>query len=206
MRPMYLECPDDEVCWRTADQYFLGPDLLVAPVMSNVKSRKVYLPQGDWMNFWDRKPERGPQWIEVKAPLDTIPVFARADAIIPVQFNSRFELGGEFRQDEKDRLLPGFLVFSQAPLNILTKLQVFDPRETKDVYARLEASVDKGKIILSDLAPLPSAVLVYGPRPKSVSAFGRNLDETSCEKIAAFGTAWCYREKDSAAIVFLGRK
>ena len=83
---------------------------------------------------------------------------------------------------------------------------MFDPRETTEVYARLAASVDKGKITVNDLAPLPSTVMVYGPRPKSVSAFGHELSETSCEKVAFSGTAWCYREKDSIAILFLGRK
>ncbi len=85
MRPLFMECPDDAEAWEIKDQFFFGPDLLVAPVVfAGANSRRVYLPAGmRWRWAWsppggsEHRSWDGGQWIEVAAPLDTIPVFSR---------------------------------------------------------------------------------------------------------------------------------
>lgn len=80
MRPMFYEFWQDPVCWELQDQYLFGDGLLVAPVMEpGVRERKVYLPQGaQWISLTEEKEVReGGQWIEVSAPLETIPVLVR---------------------------------------------------------------------------------------------------------------------------------
>ena len=89
MRHLALEVPDDPRAWDASqDQsYFLGPNFLVAPVVSpGATSRTVYLPQGEWIDYWRGTIYTGGQEVTVPAPLEGSgpPVFARAGAIIPM--------------------------------------------------------------------------------------------------------------------------
>jgi alpha-D-xyloside xylohydrolase len=79
MRPLFLQFPRDEPCWDIADEFLLGDDLLVAPVVTEgARQRRVYLPHGaDWRDAWTGQPQTGGQWLTVAAPLETIPVFVR---------------------------------------------------------------------------------------------------------------------------------
>ena len=66
------------------DEYLLGPDLLIAPVLARgAASRTVYVPRGTWVQFWDRRRVDGPRDVEVEAPLGKPPVFLRAGALLP---------------------------------------------------------------------------------------------------------------------------
>jgi alpha-glucosidase (family GH31 glycosyl hydrolase) len=86
MRPLFLDWPDDPITWELYDQYTFGRSLLVAPVLEpGASGRRVYLPAGDWLDFWSDEPVRGGQWIDVEAALDRIPVFRRAGAPWPIQ-------------------------------------------------------------------------------------------------------------------------
>lgn len=81
LRPLLLDSPDDPVAWQIADQYRLGRDLLVAPVVEEgATTRRLYLPAGKWRDFWADAQYEGSQWLEVPAPLERIPVFVRAEA------------------------------------------------------------------------------------------------------------------------------
>jgi alpha-D-xyloside xylohydrolase len=79
VRPLWFEYPDDDQGLVIADQFMLGSDLLVAPVLhQNAQSRAVYLPAGQhWRNAWTGEVHAGGQWIEVPAPLELIPLLVR---------------------------------------------------------------------------------------------------------------------------------
>lgn len=83
MRGLFHEFPEDPTCWDVADQYLLGPDLLVAPVVhARATSRRVYLPAGaKWTELHSGDVHPGGRWLDVDAPLDVIPVFARDGAL-----------------------------------------------------------------------------------------------------------------------------
>ena len=62
-----------------------GRDLLVAPVMNPQGIRNVWLPKGEWLDFWTGERIDGRRWLyEVKHPLRTFPVFVREGAVLPV--------------------------------------------------------------------------------------------------------------------------
>lgn len=86
MRALFLEFPGDERAWTVTDQYLLGPDLLVAPVLEpGATERVVYLPDGaSWTDAWSDAAYPGGACVTVTAPLDTIPLFVRAGARLPV--------------------------------------------------------------------------------------------------------------------------
>ena len=80
MRAMFVEFPDDPVCWELEEQYMYGDKYLVAPILNlGQRARKVYLPSGcDWrLSDGSQQIFSGGQWTEVRAPLDTMPVFER---------------------------------------------------------------------------------------------------------------------------------
>ena len=53
MRPLFLEYPNDEATAAIDDEFLLGSDLLVAPVLrEGASERAVYLPKGDWYDYW----------------------------------------------------------------------------------------------------------------------------------------------------------
>ncbi|MBK8048750.1 MAG: hypothetical protein IPK16_17475 [Anaerolineales bacterium] len=94
MRPLLLDFPDDPIAWRVEDAYCLGRDLLVCPVVEEGATvRRVYLPQGDWRDFWTGAAVNGGQWHDVPAPWDRIPVFVRGGAVIPLNLGEWGELG-----------------------------------------------------------------------------------------------------------------
>lgn len=81
MRALFLDWPEDPVAWKIADQYCFGRTLLVAPVVEpGVYQRRLYLPDGEWEDFWDGTHLTGGRWITRLAPLDIIPVYRRIDA------------------------------------------------------------------------------------------------------------------------------
>jgi alpha-D-xyloside xylohydrolase len=81
MRPLFVDFPADERGWEIEDQFLLGPDILVAPVVQpGARCRPVYLPAGtDWTDAWTGKRHDGGQTMVADAPLERIPVFLRGN-------------------------------------------------------------------------------------------------------------------------------
>ena len=88
MRALFFEVDDDPRIWDFPEQYFLGDDLLVAPVTEpGAHTARVYLPAGDWFDAWTGETLTGPEIIVSKAPLDRIPAFVaahRAESLVPL--------------------------------------------------------------------------------------------------------------------------
>jgi alpha-glucosidase (family GH31 glycosyl hydrolase) len=87
MRYLPMEVPDDPRAWQEEQSYFLGPSFLVAPVVEpGATTRTVYLPPGEWVDYWRGTIYAGGQEVTLPAPLDGSgpPVFARAGALIPL--------------------------------------------------------------------------------------------------------------------------
>lgn len=85
IQAMLMHHPDDKTCWHIDDQYYFGRSFLVAPVMNSNDKRDIYLPEGEWINFFTRERFTGPMWLRnVHVPLDEMPVFCRPGAEIPM--------------------------------------------------------------------------------------------------------------------------
>lgn len=77
MRPLVYEWPEDQMAVNCQDEYLLGEDLLVAPLLEeNAVSRKVYLPKGVWYDFFDKTEYAGGQVITAGKD-GKLPVFTR---------------------------------------------------------------------------------------------------------------------------------
>ncbi|MEI7435783.1 MAG: TIM-barrel domain-containing protein [bacterium] len=85
LRSMMLHYPDDPNCWRIDDQFLCGSALLAAPVMNDAGIRDVYLPDGEWVDFWTGKTIKGPVWLKnLHTPLSRMPIYAVKGAKIKV--------------------------------------------------------------------------------------------------------------------------
>lgn len=77
IRPLFLEYPDDDQTYGITDQFLLGDRYLAAPVVTKTTARKVYLPSGNWCDFWTGKIYKGSQLITYDAPLEIMPLFVK---------------------------------------------------------------------------------------------------------------------------------
>jgi len=77
--------PEDKICWHIDDQYYFGDDILVAPVMNSESRRDIYLPEGEWVEFFTGQQFAGLKWLNnITVPLEVMPIFVRKGAVIPI--------------------------------------------------------------------------------------------------------------------------
>ena len=86
MRPLVYEFQEDHNVLEESFDFMIGSSLLVANVLEEgVKTKKVYLPAGaTWFNWHTKERYEGGQTIEIEVSLDSIPMFIRSGAIIPM--------------------------------------------------------------------------------------------------------------------------
>jgi alpha-D-xyloside xylohydrolase len=83
-RPLVYDHPDEPATHHIDDQYLLGPDLMVAPMFAPRGRRDIYLPRGMWYDFWTDRRFDGGTWISLDVELETLPLFVRGGAAIPL--------------------------------------------------------------------------------------------------------------------------
>ncbi len=77
VRHLMLEFPDDPRSSEISDQFMLGPELLIAPVVSEgATAKSIYLPPGTWYHVWSGDEFAGGRDITVDAPIGSPPVFS----------------------------------------------------------------------------------------------------------------------------------
>ncbi|HET8851395.1 MAG TPA: TIM-barrel domain-containing protein [Ktedonobacteraceae bacterium] len=84
IRPLYYHYPQDERACDTQSEFLLGDALLSAPIYEQgATSRSVYLPEGNWFDYWDDNEYPGMGWSDIAAPLERWPLFVRGNSILP---------------------------------------------------------------------------------------------------------------------------
>lgn len=83
-KALVIEYQDDPTVSNIDNQYLFGDYFLVAPILDEGRERMIYLPEGKWTDYWDKKQYEGRKWIKYQADLDKLPLFVRANAIIPM--------------------------------------------------------------------------------------------------------------------------
>ena len=85
MRPLVMDFREDVNAQNIGDQFMYGPAFLVNPVTEpGATSRHVYFPQAQWYDFWTGAAMPGGKFADVPAPLDRMPLYVRAGAIVPM--------------------------------------------------------------------------------------------------------------------------
>ena len=106
-RAMYLHWPALDDAYRYDRQYMLGPGMLVAPVAAagDPARKTVWFPPGTWIDYFTGERYRGPRVERVSVPLERMPVFVRAGAVVPTQ---------EYRPHETERVADPLVVNTWA--------------------------------------------------------------------------------------------
>jgi alpha-D-xyloside xylohydrolase len=143
LRPMVFEFPADENAHEVTEQFMLGGDLLIAPVLEKGKRTKtVYFPEGKWIDWHDLLEYEGPGFQEVSAPLERLPIFARRKSVVPLAPEVNFV-------DE-----------TTEPITLL----VFDPEESNSIL------YDGEEVKISSVKKDHSIVFRMSPTKKSFIA------------------------------------
>jgi alpha-glucosidase len=143
-RPLLLNYQEDENTYNLDDEFMIGKDLLVAPILKpDITRRLVYLPPGLWYDYWTNKKYQGGKVISVDAPLETVPMFVRGGSILP--------LGPEMNYVGEKALEPSFVVYPDEGGEATSSLYEDDglsPAYGEGVYRRTSVSFsDKQKQI-----------------------------------------------------------
>ena len=84
LRPLVFHYEKDEIAKTCNDEFLVGDRILVAPVVNQgMTKRMVYLPAGEWYDYWTGEKLTGESWIIRDAPMDVCPIYVKAGSVIP---------------------------------------------------------------------------------------------------------------------------
>jgi alpha-glucosidase (family GH31 glycosyl hydrolase) len=133
MRHTVLEYPNDPRSATAEYQYLLGEYLLVAPVIEpGATTRRLYLPQGEWLNYWTGERYAGAADVTVPAPIDQVPLMVRSGSVIP--FKPEVDVASLKWSDPN--LLSGSLVWKIYPPASDGKVSGFTLPDSTQAQAR----------------------------------------------------------------------
>ncbi|WP_144281032.1 glycoside hydrolase family 31 protein [Chryseobacterium echinoideorum] len=215
-RGLFMEYPNDTEAAKIDNQFIFGEELLVAPVLKKgERVKRVYLPDGEWIDFNDKKTEYlGGQTVAYKAPLNTIPIFVKKASIIPMMpvmqyihekkdypvffhiFPNYEDEKTSFSLYEDDGENQDYLkdIFSRTNIVCTTKAAGYDIEISPEDKGFHQS--DKRNFVLSILTEQkPKSVLVNG---KEISFFA--VDALDIEKDTT-KTQWSWDEKGSKLLI-----
>jgi alpha-D-xyloside xylohydrolase len=82
-RALVMDHPDDQETYKLDDEYYMGEDMIIAPLTAESDTRRVYLPQGKWHDFFTGEVLEG-GWRDVTCPLQRLPVYDRDNTLLPL--------------------------------------------------------------------------------------------------------------------------
>lgn len=204
MRIMGLVYPDDIKCRDYANQYFFGEDLLVAPITKEgIEGLAVYLPEGDWRDFWSGEILHGPVELIVNVPADRIPVYQKQGSILPLNLNHTGELctpvGNSCDHVEA-------LTLVVYPGNGLTtkKLVLAD---SKSISLELISKTESSEIMLK-ITPfhIDLYLVIVSDEPKMVLVDDRLLTRRKKQTGRSANSGWLWNEETQEIKIHLSTK
>ncbi len=185
MRALVLEYQSDVNTFDIADEYLFGDYMLICPVTTKgANSRVVYLPEGIWYNYWTGEKLDGKQNITVPTPLDEMPIFIKAGAIIPMQKAMKY-VGEEPVDTLNLDIYPdgnsSYSIYDDDGKSLDYQKGVYAKTkiESRDDQSRIEVAINtpEGKYTV----PSRSYVLSIhtSDSPGTVSANGKKLEKVS---------------------------
>lgn len=193
IRALVLEYQKDTATYSAFCQYLFGKEILMAPLWSDTTFyRNIYLPEGDWIDFFDETVYQGKQTINYHAPIDRVPILIKAGAIIPM---------APANQDYMDEIKSPLTIHIYPKGNSSFELYEDDGESydyEKSVFCITTFSCNESgkELFISKSAPIgkyqiPERELVFcvhgRPEIKAVVQSGRSLPVFASEK--EFNTA-----------------
>ena len=86
LRSLSMAYQHDPATLDREEEFLLGQQLLICPVSApSVKERMIYLPEGEWYNYWSDELISGKKEVIVPTPLEQLPLFVKAGTVLPMQ-------------------------------------------------------------------------------------------------------------------------
>lgn len=84
LKPLVYYDQDDTQTHYRNDEFIFGNQILVCPILEpNAVGRRMYIPRGEWYNYWTNEFSTGGKEVWVDTKFDEIPLFVKAGAVIP---------------------------------------------------------------------------------------------------------------------------
>lgn len=201
MRALPLMFPDDETSRDFPYQYLFGESLLVAPVVTEgCLQQPVYLPTGEWYDFWTGEVHTGPTRLDYPTPKDRIPVFVRAGSLLPLNLGDTYSLGDPVGNSVDQYRQLCFKIYPHGG----SSYDWYDLETGTTHSLRCLANVEEQTISV-DLPPLRHdlALIIHTPAPATVTLDGVPL--LSAPDLAAWretpASGWNYHEARASVFV-----
>ncbi|MFC7615834.1 TIM-barrel domain-containing protein [Actinokineospora soli] len=207
-RSLILEYPDDPKTWddTTKHQFLAGEEFLVAPMWDTGEVKNgIYLPKGQWVDYWSGRVYQGPTTVDgYHAPLDRLPLFVKAGAVVPMW---KAGITGHAQQAPGDRLTldvypqgtSSFTLYeddrvTRAHRDGKSATQRFDvtapTNDRGDVFVRINPSVGD---FAGKAASRPYELTVHtGTKPNHVEVGGKLVEHATKAAYDAAATGWHY--------------
>jgi alpha-D-xyloside xylohydrolase len=172
VRPLVLDWQDDPTTFGIGSQFMLGEHLMLAPILSRSSRRRAYLPEGRWVDYPSGRMRDGPAWVQLDAGLDGLPMFLRADAIVPTADVAQHTAALDWDRLTIDVFPVGSSRFVLTR-DQLEQVEISCERSGKHVRVGLETAVGPHRLRLRGVRP-PRRVTVDG-RPARYRLSGGDL-------------------------------
>lgn len=197
MRSMAVSFPGDQSALVVNDQYMFGPELLVAPVTTEDTFRTVHFPAGTWTSLWNGHAVSGPVTRKIEAPLDTIPVYLRPTALMPVQLSQEMQFGKSMTAARVSALV-ATLPEESRTINVLNE---------RGENATIDVQVRPDRFIWN-LTNLPETdyLLLYGRAEASmVKVNGKTLSKSAMSQPSSIQEGWVADKAGNRLIISISR-
>ncbi len=202
MRAMSSEFPDDSTASALDQQYMFGDQLLVAPVTTaSATTKSVYLPAGRWVDFWSGNSVEGPRTVTDDVSLDTIAVYARPGAIVPLNLNADYQLGGNISNDID---VYTNLVFRIFPDGVSSYDYFDDANSTYRTITSSQNATTQDVTLTIPALTTTSTLQVIGPRREKVTLGGTAMTEYSTmASLKTASSGWYHNDVEQVTYVKL---
>ena len=196
-KTLIMAYPEQEKLAEVWDEYIFCDNMLVCPVTENgVTAREVTLPEGDWYNLWNGEKINGGKTITASAPQDSIPVYLKSGAVLPVDVA---EDSYQLRDSMAEGSVSSLIV---TPADKTTSFEVWDDNaESSVVYRNSLKNKNTFTVTASEKSDIKS-IIAYGVSPSSVCVDGVYLPKT--DKLD--GSVGFYRDNIGRTVIVLPDK
>ncbi len=198
MRPLFLHYPNDKNTYPIENEYMLGDALLVAPFVNTGTTREVYLPAGEWIDFWTEITYSGKQNIRFTAPLNRIPVFVKSSSIIPLELNDALQIGGSFPQNRKNDLLLTFGIFGYDD----TALSFYENEKQINISTR--TSEREREVVVGNI-DRDFGLYLMSKKPEKIIVNDTEIVHLNIADFAESNSGWTYDTENFKVLVKIPR-
>jgi len=209
LKPLvYFDQADPQTHYRT-DEFIFGNQILVCPILEpNAIGRRMYLPVGNWYNYWTEEVVAGKKEFWVGTDYDQIPIFIKEGAIIPkypvqqyvgelefeeITLDVYYKLGKEksmLYEDSQDGYDYSKGRFSLSTFNLRGKENELIIQQ--HIEGKFETNYKKFKVVLHGL-------------PFEIAKIQFDNDETSLESAQFDGKNTLFIHKDFTELHIIGK-